>query len=289
MIIDGLKKTIDESLEQYFAGKGSYNKMIYEAMHYSLSVGGKRIRPILLLLCYQLYKDNYIEVLEPACALEMIHTYSLIHDDLPSMDNDDLRRGKPTCHKVYGEALAVLAGDGLLNEAANLLINYSMKRGTLGLNAAKIILEASSVEGMIGGQVVDILSENKRIELEQLEYMHSRKTGALIKAAIKAGAVIADAPEEDLKVLDSFGDKLGMAFQIKDDILDVVGDTSVLGKMVNSDAQNNKTTYVTVYGLEECKSICSSLTEECMELLKGLSADTSHLQELTNYLLMREY
>lgn len=289
MMIDELKKTVDFRLDQYFKDCGSYNKTIYEAMHYSLSVGGKRIRPILLLLCYNLYKSSYEDALEPACALEMIHTYSLIHDDLPCMDNDDLRRGKPTCHKVYGDAMAVLAGDGLLNEAANLLLDYSAHNGSAALKASKIILEASSVEGMIGGQVVDIQSENKKIELEQLQYMHSKKTGALIKASITAGAVLGGAPEKDLEILNLFGEKLGMAFQIKDDILDVIGDTSVLGKKVNSDIQNNKTTYVTVYGLEECKSICSNLTEECIGLLRELDKDTCHLQQLTNYLLMREY
>ncbi len=288
-VFDELKKNIDLKLVEYFENKGSYNKVIYEAMSYSLSVGGKRIRPILLILCYNLYKKDYNEVMMPACAMEMIHTYSLIHDDLPCMDNDDLRRGKPTCHKVYGDAIAVLAGDGLLNEAANVLMDYSIEKGNVALKAAKIILDASSVEGMIGGQVVDILSEDKKIELEQLKYMHSKKTGALIKAAILAGAVLGEAPEKDLKALELYGEKLGVAFQIKDDILDVIGETSVLGKKTNSDVENNKTTYVSVYGLESCKSICGSLTEECIELLKGLNSNTSHLQDLTNYLLMREY
>lgn len=289
IVFDELKKNIDLKLVEYFENKGSYNKVIYEAMSYSLSVGGKRIRPILLMLCYNLYKKDYNEVMMPACAIEMIHTYSLIHDDLPCMDNDDLRRGKPTCHKVYGDAIAVLAGDGLLNEAANVLMDYAIEKGIVALKAAKIILDASSVEGMIGGQVVDILSEDKKIELEQLKYMHSKKTGALIKAAILAGAVLGEASENDLKALELYGEKLGVAFQIKDDILDVIGETTVLGKKINSDVENNKTTYVSVYGLESCKSICSSLTEECIELLKGLNSNTSHLQDLTNYLLMREY
>ena len=289
MIIEVLKRDIDQWLEQYFNNKGEYNKLIYEAMNYSLSVGGKRIRPLLMMLTYGLYNNRYSEIIEAACAIEMIHTYSLIHDDLPCMDNDDLRRGKPTCHKVYGDAIAVLAGDGLLNEAAILLVRYAQKCGGNALKAANIILEASGAEGMIGGQVVDILSEDKKIELDKLNYMHRKKTGALIKASILAGAVVAGAGEEDLDILSSFGEKLGLAFQIKDDILDVIGETSVLGKKVNSDLENNKTTYITEYGLEECKGICKDLTADCMELLRKLNLNTNVLQQLTNFLLMREY
>ncbi|WP_163194730.1 polyprenyl synthetase family protein [Clostridium thermarum] len=284
-----LKEEIDKWLEQYFQGKGGYNKLIYEAMSYSLSVGGKRIRPLLTMLTYGLYGENYSEVIEVAGAIEMIHTYSLIHDDLPSMDNDDLRRGKPTCHRVYGEAMAILAGDGLLNEAANVLIKHALKHGEKALEAANIILEASGVEGMIGGQVVDILSEDKKVDLDVLNYMHRQKTGALIKAAILAGAIIGGASKEDLGILDSYGEKLGLAFQVKDDILDVIGDTNVLGKKVNSDLENNKTTFITEYGLEECKKICIDLTSECIELLKKLKVNTDDLQQLTNFLLTREY
>jgi geranylgeranyl diphosphate synthase type II len=289
MIAEKLKVDIDKWLEQYFHSKGAYNKLVYEAMSYSLSVGGKRIRPLLLMLSYGLYCDRYSDVLEVAAAVEMIHTYSLIHDDLPSMDNDDLRRGKPTCHRVYGEAIAILAGDGLLNEAANILIKYSLKQGDRALKAASIILEASGAEGMIGGQVVDILSEDKKIGIDKLNYMHRKKTGALIKASILAGAVIAGATKEDLDILDTFGEKLGLAFQVKDDILDIIGDTTVLGKNVKSDLENNKTTYVTEYGLEECKEICTDLTGECIELLRKLNSNTDNLQQLTNFLLTREY
>lgn len=289
MITEMLKKDVDTWLENYFRDRKQYNKTIYEAMNYSLSVGGKRIRPLLLMLTYKGYTGKTQDVIEVAGAVEMIHTYSLIHDDLPCMDDDDLRRGKPTCHKVFGEAIAVLAGDGLLNEAANILIKYSIKHGKNALQAASLILEASGSEGMIGGQVVDILSEDKKIEIDELNYMHSKKTGALIKASILAGAVVAGAAEADLEILASYGEKLGLAFQVKDDILDIIGDTSVLGKKVKSDLVNKKTTYITEFGLEECKKICEALTTECIELLKKLNFDTNDLQQLTYFLLMREY
>ena len=188
-----MKAEIEENLKGYFDKSYSYNKKIYEAQSYSLNVGGKRIRPILMLLTYSLYKNNYSSIMAMAMAIEMIHTYSLIHDDLPAMDNDELRRGKPTNHKVYGEAMAILAGDALLNEAMSLMINYSLKNGENALRATKIIAESSGSEGMIGGQVVDILNENnKNISEEELKYMHSKKTGELIKASIVAGAILAD-------------------------------------------------------------------------------------------------
>lgn len=289
MILEALKNEISQWLNDYYLDKNQYNSLIYEAMSYSLSVGGKRIRPILLMLSYGLYKENYKDVIEMAAAIEMIHTYSLIHDDLPSMDNDDLRRGKPTCHKVYGEGMAILAGDALLNEAASILVKYAMNHGEKALRAANIILEASGPEGMIGGQVVDILSENKKIDIDQLNYIHRNKTGALIKASILAGAILGGASEEEVDILTSYGENLGLAFQIKDDILDVIGDTELLGKSINSDLANNKTTYVTEYGLEKCKSLCSDLTSECISLLDKLNLNTSELKNLTNFLLDREY
>ncbi|SCN21385.1 Farnesyl diphosphate synthase [Clostridium sp. N3C] len=292
MILEELKKEISKWLKDYFEdkiNKKQYNSLIYEAMSYSLSVGGKRIRPILLMLSYGLYKENYKDVIEMAAAIEMIHTYSLIHDDLPSMDNDDLRRGKPTCHKVYGEGMAILAGDALLNEAANVLVKYAISHGEKALRATDLILEASGSEGMIGGQVVDILSENKKIDLDQLNYIHRNKTGALIKASILAGALVGGASEEELRILANYGEKLGLAFQIKDDILDVIGDTNLLGKNINSDLENHKTTYVTEYGLEKCKIICGDLTSQCIALLDQLNLNTTELKKLTDFLLVREY
>lgn len=286
--IEDLRTEIDNWLGEYFQNKGSYNKKIYEAMSYSLNAGGKRIRPLLLLLTYILYKKDYKEVMPVAAALEMIHTYSLIHDDLPCMDNDDLRRGRPTNHKVFGEAVAVLAGDGLLNEAMNIMFKYSSENNQNAIKACRMISESAGSEGMIGGQTVDILSENTKIPIDQLYYMHSKKTGALIKSSILAGAVLAGASEADIKELDYYGQKLGLAFQIKDDILDIVGNTEVLGKKAKSDSDNNKTNFITTYGLNKCIEMCNSITGECVEVLDKLNGDTSKLKEITLFLLNRE-
>lgn len=284
-----LKQEVEYWLQSYFQNKGSYNRKIYDAMAYSITVGGKRIRPVLCLLIYNIYESDYHRAMPVAAALEMIHTYSLIHDDLPCMDNDDLRRGKPTNHKVFGEGLAVLAGDGLLNEAMSILMEYSLHNSKEALKASALIAEASGSEGMIGGQVVDILSEGKSIPKEQLFYMHSKKTGALIKAAILSGAILGKAPEGDLDKLNEYGEKLGLAFQIKDDILDVIGDTNTLGKKTKSDDSNNKTTFVTTFGLESCKEMCENLTEECIKLLESIDKNTKELKELTLFLLRRDY
>lgn len=287
-IVEKLKGEVDEYLKDYMKGKGSYNKRVYEAMEYSLNAGGKRIRPILFLLTYMLYRDNYSEVIDVAASIEMIHTYSLIHDDLPAMDNDDLRRGKPTNHKIFGKAIAMLAGDGLLNEAMNLMFRHCIGRGQNALKACSIISESAGAEGMVGGQTVDILSENTEIPIDQLYYMHSKKTGALIKGSIISAAVHASADKQDISKLGYYGEKLGLAFQIKDDILDITGDTAVLGKKTKSDLDNNKTTFITTYGLNKCREMCNSITGECMDVLKEIKKDTSQLENLTLFLLNRE-
>lgn len=289
MKIDLFKSEVEEYLKKYYQGKGSYNKLIYEASSYSLNVGGKRIRPIFCLLTYSLYNEDYKEVIPMAAAIEMIHTYSLIHDDLPAMDNDDLRRGKPTNHKVYGEGMAVLAGDALLNEAMILLMNYSLKKGNDALLASENIAYAAGMEGMIGGQVVDLLCENKEnVSEDELRYMHSKKTGALIKASIVSGAIVSGAPEEDIKKLESYGEKIGLAFQIQDDILDVIGDAKKMGKNPNQDENDNKNNFITMFGLEKCKEMCENLTYECIEILKSINKDTKDLEDLTIKLLKRE-
>ncbi|MGL5634935.1 MAG: polyprenyl synthetase family protein [Sarcina sp.] len=290
MSMNNLKEKIDLSLEKYFYNKGSYNKELYEAMRYSVNIGGKRIRPILIMLSYGIYKEDIEKVMPLAMAMEMIHTYSLIHDDLPAMDNDDLRRGKPTSHIVFGEALAILAGDALLNEAMNIMFNYSLDHGKAAIIASKTIANAAGADGMIGGQVVDIEAEGKgkKLSLEELNYMHRNKTGALIKASILSGAIMGDASDADIKKLDSFGDKLGLVFQIKDDILDITQTTEVLGKPAKSDMENNKTNYVSIYGLEKCQKLCEEITHECIELLESIKGNNKMLMELTLRLLERK-
>ena len=288
MKFNEMKKEINEFLVAYFSNKGTYNKVIYDSASYSLNIGGKRIRPILMLLTYSMYKENWRDILEFSSAIEMIHTYSLIHDDLPCMDNDDLWRGKPTNHKVYGENIAVLAGDTLLNEAMNLMMKFSLKNGKKSLIASEMIASAAGPEGMIGGQVVDIINEGKKITEDELKYMHMKKTGALIKVSIVSGAILGEAPEDDIIKLEKFGENLGLAFQIKDDILDVIGSTEKLGKNVLSDEESNKTNFITMHGLEYCIKECERLTKESIEILDSLSVDTKDLKVLTKELLDRE-
>ena len=287
MRIKQLKELVDNYLSNYFKDKGSYNSLIYDAASYSLNVGGKRIRPILFMLVYFMYKGEDKEIIDMAAAIEMIHTYSLIHDDLPCMDNDDLRRGKPTNHKVYGENIAVLAGDALLNEAMILLMDFSIKHGKDALVAAREIAYAAGADGMIGGQVLDIINEGKRISKEELNYMHLKKTGELIRSSIVAGAILAEADKSEIDLLNKFGMNLGLAFQIKDDILDVTGDVEKLGK--NTLADVNKSNFITMYGLEECKVMCEDLTAECITILDKISVNTDILKELTIELLKRDF
>ena len=287
MRIKQLKELVDNYLSNYFKDKGSYNSLIYDAASYSLNVGGKRILPILFMLVYFMYKGEDKEIIDMAAAIEMIHTYSLIHDDLPCMDNDDLRRGKPTNHKVYGENIAVLAGDALLNEAMILLMDFSIKHGKDALVAAREIAYAAGADGMIGGQVVDIINEGKRISKEELNYMHLKKTGELIRSSIVAGAILAEADKSEIDLLNKFGMNLGLAFQIKDDILDVTGDVEKLGK--NTLADVNKSNFITMYGLEECKVMCEDLTAECITILDKISVNTDILKELTIELLKRDF
>jgi geranylgeranyl diphosphate synthase, type II len=289
MNIKSMKEEVEQWITDYFNDKPESDSRNFEAMLYSLKVGGKRVRPILMLFTYAMYKNDYKEILPFAGALEMIHTYSLIHDDLPSMDNDDLRRGKPTNHKIYGEAIAILAGDGLLNEAMLIMLNQCLDGNLNKIKASAAIAKASGPQGMIAGQICDILSEGKAISEEELLYMHKNKTGQLIKVAIVGGAILGEVSGEDLFNLNDYGEKLGLAFQIKDDILDVIGDVDILGKNVKSDECNNKTTFVTMYGLEECKARSNKLTEECFRILKKLTVNTKYLEEITEFLLKREF
>ncbi|MBE7039179.1 MAG: polyprenyl synthetase family protein [Ruminococcaceae bacterium] len=277
----------EQYLSKYFMENDNHQKAIYEAMKYSLLSGGKRIRPVLTLSCCELFGGGE-EVMPFACALEMIHAYSLIHDDLPCMDNDDLRRGKPTNHVVYGEAMALLAGDGLLTRAFEVALTNSELLPNITVDALKLLSAAAGTEGMIGGQVIDMESEEKDIDSVTLMTMHLHKTGALIMAAAKIGALIGGATKEDILKMESFSRYLGIAFQIKDDILDVEGNEELLGKPVGSDKINHKTTFVTLYGIEQAKKMLEDYTLKAIEVISEYGEKADFLKEFSNYLLSRD-
>ena len=276
---------INAELDKMFAVPENYQKSVYEAMRYSIMAGGKRIRPIITLAVCEMLGGSAENALCFAVGIECIHTYSLIHDDLPCMDNDDLRRGMPTCHKKFGEATALLAGDGLLTAAFEHMADC-------GCGAAQRIIceaaKAAGCAGMIGGQIVDIESENTgNADLDRLRYMYSGKTGALIRLSALSGALAAGAEESETAAAVRFADKLGLAFQIKDDILDFEGDEAVLGKPIGSDAENKKTTYVTICGADEAKRVLSELTAEAVCALGGFGEKSDFLRSLAEYLLER--
>lgn len=282
---------VNSFLENYLKENDLLEKSVYSAMRYSLLAGGKRLRPVLSLAVCDMLGGDIDEVLPFACAIEMIHTYSLIHDDLPAMDNDDYRRGKLTNHKKYGEALAILAGDGLLNLAFELMLESTARKCDNTENkvkAAAYIAKSSGIRGMIAGQVVDMESEGKEVSFETLEYMHRCKTGALIKAPVVSAAIICNASDEALRSLESYAENLGLAFQIKDDILDVEGSTEKLGKKVGSDESNKKTTYVSLYGLEKAKQMLRETTTEAKNNIEKFGKKADFLRELAEYLVERE-
>lgn len=282
------KQIVEEQLKQVvFKDQGV--PVIGDAMEYSLLAGGKRLRPILSLMTCQLFEGEEQQVLPYACSLEMIHTYSLIHDDLPAMDNDDYRRGKLTNHKVYGEGFAILAGDALLNAAFELIHSALLENPQLNhIKAAAYISKSSGIQGMIGGQCIDLFYENKPIDKELLNIMHNKKTGALIQASLVAGALIGGAGDEDIQRLEKFGQLIGLAFQISDDILDVEGSTEKLGKKVGSDVNNNKSTFVTCYGLEKSKEMARSMIEEAKEMMGIYGEKGLLLVELADYMIERD-
>ena len=257
---------------------------VKEAMLYSLQAGGKRIRPFIVLQVIRAYNQNYHNYIDIACALEMIHTYSLIHDDLPGMDNDDLRRGKPTCHKQFGEATAILAGDGLLNEAVNIIVKTSLA-SDLKIALISCLYQASGISGMIYGQELDIENENKKLSIDKLNTIHHYKTGKLLSCAFQLGGLIAS--PQDVKVLKEIGYKVGLAFQIQDDILDVISDSKTLGKPVGSDASNHKETYTTLIGVEASQKEVDKLFKEAIELVYSLSINHGLIIEIIELLWKR--
>ena len=282
---------IEKLLKEYMPEEKGYQKTIFEAMNYSLKAGGKRLRPILTLEACRIVGGNEEDAIPFAIAIEMIHTYSLIHDDLPALDNDDLRRGRPTNHKVYGDAMAILAGDGLLNYAFEIMLSSSIGKENPAkyLNAINEIAKSSGVYGMIGGQVVDIESEDKNIEMEKLDFIHLNKTAAIIVGCMRAGAIIGDATEEQLENITNYATNIGLSFQIADDILDITGDESKLGKKVGSDIDNNKSTYPSLIGLEKSKEIANDLINEAKTRISNIKGDTEFLNDLAEYIVARDY
>jgi len=280
--------TINQYLDKFVGVSQQYQETIFEAMRYSLFAGGKRLRPILMIGAYEAFDGKDTEQIMPfACAMEMIHTYSLIHDDLPAMDNDDYRRGKPTNHKVFGEGMAVLAGDALLNTAFEVMINGCTGNELTGIKAMKVIAQAAGVNGMIGGQVVDLESEHKQISPEILDYIHENKTAKLIQASLQAGAIVAQADEAKINLMKKAGYRLGVAFQIQDDILDVIGDIKELGKPIKSDIKNEKSTFVNMYGLEKSKQIVKKYSKEACDIFETLGKKGEFLNQLSQHLIDR--
>ena len=281
---------IENELEKYKRKEVCPEITLNEAMEYSLLAGGKRLRPILVLATYKLFKEDYTECMKYAVAIEMVHNFSLIHDDLPGIDNDDFRHGKLTNHKKYNEATAILAGDALLNEAYILISEdlQNTKDEKEQVKKLKVFNEFSkAVDRMIAGEYVDTEFEGKEISSDYLEYIHQNKTGALLKLCVRMGAILAECSGEDLENLTAYADKIGLAFQIKDDILSEEGDELITGKPVGNDRERKKCTYVTKYGLEESKKILDKITQEAIEIIEKYNEKGDFLKELAIYIKNR--
>ncbi len=281
---------VEKALDTYLPPEDAYPQVIHKAMRYSVMSGGKRLRPVLVMSVAETVGGCAADVLPAACAIELIHTYSLVHDDLPAMDNDDFRRGRPTSHKVFGEAVALLAGDALLTLAFQLL---SESRCAHPENVLKVMREVASgcgTFGLIGGQVVDTFSSSEeKMDEKTLEYIHSHKTGALYRASVRAGAILAGAREEELKALTEFAEYLGLAFQIKDDILDVEGDEKRLGKPVGSDVRNKKATYPALFGLEAAKEKANTVAQKAIFALEKFGSKADFLRAMVRFVVERDF
>ena len=281
------KSLIDKNIDKYFPDINTEFSKVVEASRYSLLLGGKRIRPIIMLEFAKLFGGNREEVMPFAVALEMIHTYSLIHDDLPCMDNDDMRRGNPSCHIKYGEDIALLAGDTLLTESFNVALK-STADCEKKLKALSVLSKRAGLFGMIGGQVMDLDFEINKPQEQGLRTMYLRKTGALLSAAAEIGAVLSQASDEEVQISANYALNVGLAFQIIDDILDITGNPEILGKPIGSDNENDKTTLVALLGIEKSRELAFELTNEAKGLLGMLRGDKENLLSITDYLLDRK-
>jgi geranylgeranyl diphosphate synthase, type II len=278
---------VDAQLDRLLPAETVAPPSIHKAMRYSVFAGGKRIRPILCLETARIFEANVSPALYPACAIEFIHTYSLIHDDLPALDNDDLRRGKPTCHKEFGEALAILAGDALLTLAFETLALAPVLPDRRVAMSGEIAGAAGTVNGMVGGQVADLEAEGRKVEPELLEYIHRSKTAALIRASVTSGALCAGASEKDVNHLRAFGEWIGWAFQVTDDILDVEESSAALGKTAGKDAAQQKATYPAVFGLERSHEIARNLATKAIQELQVFGERAERLRGVAEYLVLR--
>jgi geranylgeranyl diphosphate synthase, type II len=288
------KAIVDRALETVFPEEAAASSSLLSAIRHSLFSGGKRIRPIFAMAAFDAAGGRGDAILPFACALEMIHTYSLIHDDLPAMDNDDLRRGRPTCHKVFGEALALLAGDALLTEAFRLMTDRTGSEGPAHeawriIEIVNAVARGSGISGMVGGQVVDIQSEGKEVDLPTVQFIHTHKTGALILASIQAGAKLAQCRDEAFRALTRYGERVGLAFQIADDILDVEGEVAILGKGTGNDRSRGKATYPGLLGLEESKQRARELTASAVGALNLFGPEADPLREIAHFVVERKH
>ena len=281
------QKQVEAELEKYLRKENVPEKVLNESMEYSLMAGGKRLRPILVLASYKLFKDDFEKCYPYAVAIEMVHNFSLIHDDLPGIDNDDFRHGKPTNHKKYNEATAILAGDGLLNNAYIVISRDLLNtQNPLELKGKLQVFNefSKAVDRMIAGEYIDTEYEGKQISKEYLEYIHKNKTGALLKLCIRMGAILANASEKQIDRLSIYADKIGLAFQIKDDILSVEGDEKITGKPVGNDEEAQKCTYVSEYGLDGAKNILEDITKEAIEIVQEFGEKAEFLKLLAIYI-----
>jgi geranylgeranyl diphosphate synthase, type II len=281
------RAAIEAALEKLLPPQDAPPPSIHRAMRYSVSAGGKRVRPVLCLEAARMFTPNLDGAIQAGCALEFIHTYSLIHDDLPALDNDDLRRGKPTNHKVFGEAIAILAGDALLTLAFQTLANAPIEPARRVRVIAEIAAAAGTVNGMVGGQVADVEASGKPVDAATLEYIHRSKTAALIRGSIVAGALAGEAADEDVERLRRFGDFIGWAFQVVDDLLDVEESSAALGKTAGKDQAQQKATYPALYGLEKSRAIAADLEAKALAELAGYGERAARLRQVGDFLVAR--
>lgn len=287
--LESKKQFIDNELDKIIPGEGSYPEILFKSMRYSVFAGGKRLRPVMLLAACEMFGGDIEKASPFACAIEMIHTYSLIHDDLPALDNDNFRRGRLTNHKAFGENIAILAGDALLSYAFEVMANAVVKNGDASsAKAMQAVAFAAGINGMVSGQTVDVISEGKSLEKTELDFIHLNKTAAMIVGAVKAGAYIGGADEKSIDILEKAAIKLGLAFQIQDDILDVTGSFEELGKTVHSDEKNDKMTYVTLFGVEKSIEIVEKLSNEAVEFFESFGEKGRFFAELTKHLINRK-